>query len=84
MYGERLEGKTTYMPRSPIRVFVAEDHPLYREGVVRAIKEVGWSGFSAFSALSPMVSMGQELFDPPSVGVRELFGTLRAFNVSLA
>ncbi len=37
------------------------------EFVVRAIKETGWSGFSVGSALSPLVSMGQELFEPPNV-----------------
>jgi uncharacterized protein (DUF1800 family) len=37
------------------------------EFVVRAIKETGWQGFSAASALSPLVSMGQHLFDPPDV-----------------
>src|SRR5436305_7960160 len=31
-------GKTTTMPRPPIRVFVAEDHPLYREGLADAIR----------------------------------------------
>jgi uncharacterized protein (DUF1800 family) len=37
------------------------------EFVVRAIKEIGWSGFSAGSALSPLINMNQELFDPPDV-----------------
>ena len=37
------------------------------EFVVRAIKEVGWQGFTAYSALSPMVNMGQQLLDPPDV-----------------
>ena len=37
------------------------------EFVVRAIKETGWNGFSAGSALSPLISMNQQLFDPPDV-----------------
>jgi uncharacterized protein (DUF1800 family) len=37
------------------------------EFVVRAIKEAGWTGFSVGSALSPLNSMGQELFEPPNV-----------------
>jgi uncharacterized protein (DUF1800 family) len=37
------------------------------EFVVRALKETGWTGFSAGSALTPLINMGQELFEPPSV-----------------
>ncbi|MBI3401978.1 MAG: DUF1800 domain-containing protein [Acidobacteria bacterium] len=37
------------------------------EYVVRALKEVGWTGYSAASALSPLINMGQKLFDPPNV-----------------
>ena len=37
------------------------------EFVARALKETGWTGFSAGSALSPLVNMNQELFDPPDV-----------------
>ena len=37
------------------------------EFVVRASKEAGWQGFSVGSTLSPLVSMGQHLFDPPDV-----------------
>jgi uncharacterized protein (DUF1800 family) len=35
------------------------------EFVTRALKETGWSGFSAGSALSPLLNMGQDLFEPP-------------------
>ena len=31
------------------------------------MKEAGWVGFSVGSTLSPLVSMGQELLDPPDV-----------------
>jgi uncharacterized protein (DUF1800 family) len=51
-------------------------HPasLYRhyswpaEFVARAIKETGWAGFSVNDALNPMITMGQQLFEPPNVG----------------
>jgi uncharacterized protein (DUF1800 family) len=38
------------------------------EFVTRALKEVGWNGFSVGSALSPLINMSQELFEPPNVG----------------
>ncbi|HXD72952.1 MAG TPA: DUF1800 domain-containing protein [Vicinamibacterales bacterium] len=37
------------------------------EFVVRSIKETGWTGFSAGSTLTPLVNMGQQLFEPPDV-----------------
>lgn len=37
------------------------------EFVVRAIKETGWAGFSVNDALSPLITMGQQLFEPPDV-----------------
>jgi uncharacterized protein (DUF1800 family) len=37
------------------------------EFVVRAIKELGWTGFSVNDALSPLANMGQQLFEPPDV-----------------
>lgn len=37
------------------------------EFVVRLIKEVGWTGFTAAAALAPMANMGQRLFEPPNV-----------------
>jgi uncharacterized protein (DUF1800 family) len=37
------------------------------EFVVRSLKEVGWNGFSVNSALSPLINMGQQLFEPPDV-----------------
>ena len=38
------------------------------EFVTRALKEVGWNGYSVGSALSPLINMNQELFEPPNVG----------------
>ncbi len=37
------------------------------EFVVRALKEVGFVGFSVGDALTPLVNMGQQLFEPPDV-----------------
>jgi uncharacterized protein (DUF1800 family) len=37
------------------------------EFIVRALKDVGWSGFSVNDALTPMSNMGQNLFEPPDV-----------------
>ena len=42
------------------------------EFVVRAIKEVGWTGFSVDDALTPLANMGQQLFEPPDVNGWEL------------
>ena len=49
--------------------------PVYRysryswpvEFVVRALKEIGWAGFSVNSAVTPLANMGQQLFEPPDV-----------------
>jgi uncharacterized protein (DUF1800 family) len=37
------------------------------EFVVRALKDVGWTGFSLISAVAAMGNMGQILFEPPDV-----------------
>ena len=37
------------------------------EFVVRAIKEVGWVGFSVNDTLTPLENMGQQLYEPPDV-----------------
>ena len=37
------------------------------EFVVRSLKEVGWAGFSVNDALTPLINMGQQLFEPPDV-----------------
>jgi uncharacterized protein (DUF1800 family) len=37
------------------------------EFVVRALKDVGWTGFSVGNALTPLANMGQILFEPPDV-----------------
>jgi uncharacterized protein (DUF1800 family) len=42
------------------------------EFVVRAIREVGWEGFSVDTARTPLTNMGQTLFEPPDVAGWEL------------
>ena len=37
------------------------------EFVVRAVKETGWNGFSVDAAMTPLVNMGQQLYEPPDV-----------------
>ncbi|MBI3401122.1 MAG: DUF1800 domain-containing protein [Acidobacteria bacterium] len=37
------------------------------EFVVRALKDVGWTGFSVATALTPLSNMGQTLYEPPDV-----------------
>lgn len=51
--------------RSPGHFFARYAWPA--EYVVRAMKEVGYVGFSVNDALSPMLNMGQQLFEPPDV-----------------
>lgn len=61
------------------------------EFVVRAIRETGWSGFSVDTALTPLVNMGQQLFEPPDVNGWEVGagwfssgGTLARMNFASA
>ncbi|HVQ42681.1 MAG TPA: DUF1800 domain-containing protein [Vicinamibacterales bacterium] len=42
------------------------------EFVVRSLKEVGHVGFSVDSAITPLLNMGQQLFEPPDVNGWEL------------
>jgi uncharacterized protein (DUF1800 family) len=37
------------------------------EFVIRALKDIGWVGFSVNDALTPLGNMGQTLYDPPDV-----------------
>jgi uncharacterized protein (DUF1800 family) len=56
--------------RDPSNYFKRYSWPV--EFVVRAIKEVGWTGFSLGDALTPLVNMGQQLLEPPDVSGWEL------------
>ena len=50
---------------SPDSYFARFSWPV--EFVVRALKEVGSSGFALNAALGPLSNMGQQLFEPPDV-----------------
>ena len=54
----------------PSRSFARYSWPV--EFVVRAIREVGWTGFSVDTARTPLTNMGQTLFEPPDVAGWEL------------
>ena len=56
--------------RNPSSYFARYSWPV--EFVVRALKEVGWAGFSVNDALTPLTNMGQQLFEPPDVNGWEL------------
>jgi uncharacterized protein (DUF1800 family) len=51
--------------RDPANYYKRYSWPV--EFVVRSLKEVGWAGFSVNDALSPLINMGQQLFEPPDV-----------------
>ena len=51
--------------QDPANYFARYSWPV--EYVVRLIKGVGWTGFSAGSVTTPMANMGQTLFEPPDV-----------------
>jgi uncharacterized protein (DUF1800 family) len=56
--------------RDPTNYYKRYSWPV--EYVVRALKEVGWVNFPATTALSSLVNMGQQLFEPPDVNGWEL------------
>ena len=50
--------------------FLAAEYQRYSwplEFVVRSIKETGWRGLSVDAAITPLVNMGQQLYEPPDV-----------------
>jgi uncharacterized protein (DUF1800 family) len=51
--------------RNPANFYQRYSWPV--EYVVRAIKEIGWTGLSVASAMTPLSNMGQQLFEPPDV-----------------
>ena len=55
---------------SPSNFFTHYSWPA--EYVVRSIKEIGWVGFSANNALTPLSNMGQQFYEPPDVNGWEL------------
>jgi uncharacterized protein (DUF1800 family) len=51
--------------QSPSAYFTRYSWPV--EFVVKSMKEAGWGNFSLARTLTPLVSMGQQLFEPPDV-----------------
>lgn len=51
--------------QDPAKHFARYSWPV--EFVVRALKEVGWEGFSVGDLLTPLINMDQQLFEPPDV-----------------
>ena len=51
--------------RDPANYYKRYSWPV--EFVVRALKEVGWTGFSLGDALTPLTNMGQQILEPPDV-----------------
>src|SRR4029453_2649583 len=51
--------------RDPANYYKRYSWPV--EYVVRALKEVGFTGFSVGDALTPLANMGQQLLEPPDV-----------------
>jgi uncharacterized protein (DUF1800 family) len=54
------------------------------EYVIRALKDIGWTGFSVDSALTPLANMGQILFEPPDVSGWDLGQTWFSTSAMLA
>lgn len=54
------------------------------EFVVRAIKDIGWVGFSLGDTLTPLANMGQALYDPPDVAGWDLGPTWFSTGAMLA
>jgi uncharacterized protein (DUF1800 family) len=54
------------------------------EFVIRALKDVGWVGFSVNDALTPLANMGQILYEPPDVSGWDLGQSWFATSAMLA
>jgi uncharacterized protein (DUF1800 family) len=68
--GTQMRPVIRYILTSPYFTESESQHARYSwpaEFVVRAIKEMGWNGFSVDSARTPLTNMGQTLFEPPDV-----------------
>jgi uncharacterized protein (DUF1800 family) len=65
MQGVVREVLTSPEFHDPAHTFARFASPV--EFVVRAIKEVGWVGYTVNDALTPLANMGQQLFEPPDV-----------------
>jgi uncharacterized protein (DUF1800 family) len=71
----RIEPLVAYLLRSrefsnPAHYYTRYSWPV--EFAIRAVKEVGWNGFSVDTVRTALVGMGQTLFEPPDVNGWEL------------
>jgi uncharacterized protein (DUF1800 family) len=69
-YDTQIKPVIAYILQSSVFLDPANWYTRYSwpaEFVVRAIKEVGWNGFSVDTARAAMINMGQTLFEPPDV-----------------
>ena len=69
-YDTQIKPVITYILQSSAFLDSANWYTRYSwpaEFVVRAIKEVGWNGFTVDTARAAMINMGQTLFEPPDV-----------------
>ena len=69
-YDTQIKPVLAYILRSPAFMDSANWYTRYSwpaEFAARAIKEVGWNGFSVDAARTALINMGQTLFEPPDV-----------------
>ncbi|MBI4265872.1 MAG: DUF1800 domain-containing protein [Acidobacteria bacterium] len=70
MNNTEMKPVVRFILRSPWFLDPARWHARYSwpvEFVIRAIREVGWNGLSIDAARTPLLNMGQSLFEPPDV-----------------
>ena len=73
--GTEMKPVIRYILRSPWFLHPNQAYTRYSwpaEFVVRAIREVGWNGFSVETARAALINIGQTLFEPPDVAGWEL------------
>jgi uncharacterized protein (DUF1800 family) len=73
--GTQIKPLVAFLLRSRESLSPANYHSRYSwpvEFAIRAIKEVGWTGFTVDAVRAPLTAMGQTLFEPPDVAGWEL------------
>jgi uncharacterized protein (DUF1800 family) len=63
---KQVVGEVLLSPQFTSSYFTRYAWPV--EFVVRAMKDIGWVGFTVNDALTPLTNMGQVLYEPPNVG----------------
>ena len=70
LHAERRQHQAGAAPPVHVRGVLNAEFQRYAwpvEFVVRSVKETGWNGFSVDAAMTPLVNMGQQLYEPPDV-----------------